>query len=79
MACPGDARPDSDADLLVIKPEVADAAAEMVRLRRALSPLRMRVDVLVVSADRVRYWADTPNNVYYEAAREGRVLYDETA
>lgn len=73
----GDHRPDSDADLLVIEHEVLDQAAEMVRLRRALRPLRMPVDLLVVSSEKFDYWRDTPNMVYHDAAREGRVLYDE--
>ena len=72
----GEERPGSDADLLVIEQEVADQAGEMTRLRRALSPLRIPVDVLVVSAERFDYWADTPGNVYFEASREGRVLYE---
>ncbi len=69
-------RPDSDADLLVIENEVTDQAAEMTRLRRALSALRMPVDVLVVSAEKFDYWADTPGNVYFEASHDGRILYE---
>ncbi len=72
----GGGRADRDADLLVIEREVTDQAAEMTRLRRALSPLRMPVDVLVVSAEKFTYWADTPGNVFFEASREGRVLYE---
>lgn len=69
-------RPDSDADLLVIEEAVGDQAAEMTRLRRALRTLRMPVDVLVVSAEKFDYWADTPGNVYFEASHDGRVLYE---
>jgi predicted nucleotidyltransferase len=72
----GEQRPDSDADLLVIESEVPDQAAEMTRLRRAIRSLRIPVDVLVVSEDKFRYWADTPGNVFYEAAREGQLLYE---
>ena len=43
----GDAREDSDLDLLVIEPQVDDRAQEMVRLRRLLRPLRIPADVLV--------------------------------
>ncbi|MBN1394556.1 MAG: nucleotidyltransferase domain-containing protein [Pirellulales bacterium] len=39
----------SDLDLLVVERDVTDAAAEMVRLMRVLSPLRLPADVLVVS------------------------------
>ncbi|MFB3892605.1 MAG: nucleotidyltransferase domain-containing protein [Phycisphaerae bacterium] len=68
--------PDSDLDFLIIEPEVASPADEMVRLRRVLSPLRIPVDVLVTSQEHFRYWADTPGNVYHEAAANGRVLYE---
>lgn len=39
----GDAGEDSDLDLLVVEDVVSDRAAEMVRLRRALRPLRIPV------------------------------------
>lgn len=40
----GDARPDSDLDLLVIQPEVKDRVAEMVRLNRVLRGLILPVN-----------------------------------
>lgn len=67
---------DSDLDLLVILPSVRDRRLEMVRLRRVLSPLRIPVDVIVVSEQTFRDWSDTPGNILYEAAKEGRVMYD---
>ena len=75
----GDERPDSDLDLLVILDHVQDRAAEMVRLARVLSPLRLPVDLLVASEDTFRYWADTPGNVYAAARAEGKVLYEQAA
>jgi predicted nucleotidyltransferase len=75
----GDARPDSDIDLLVVLEGLHDRVAEMVRLARVLSPLRLPVDVLVVSEDAFRYWCDTPGNVYSAARAEGRVLYEQAA
>lgn len=71
----GDAREDSDLDLLVIEAEIADRAAEMVRLRRALRPLRIPVDVLVHSTDEVRRWGAQPGSALYWALQEGRVMY----
>jgi predicted nucleotidyltransferase len=67
---------DSDLDLLVVLPEVKDRRVEMVRLRRVLRPLRIPVDVLVVSESVFREWSGTPGNVFFEAAQEGRVLYE---
>jgi hypothetical protein len=49
-----------------------------VRLREVLRPLRIAVDVLVVSAKTFEEWRDTPNTVIYEAAREGKV-YEQVA
>jgi hypothetical protein len=48
----------------------------MVRLARLLRSLDIAVDLLVVSAEKFEYWRDTPGNVYFEAASEGRMLYE---
>ncbi len=72
----GEADPESDLDILVVEKEVPDRAAEIVRLNRVLSPLRIPVDLLVVSEDVFEYWCDTPGNTYFEAKTEGRVLYE---
>ena len=71
----GDAREDSDLDLLVIEPQVEDRAREMVRLRRALRPLRIPVDVLVYSSAEVERWSRQPGTALFWAMREGRVVY----
>jgi predicted nucleotidyltransferase len=68
----GDAREDSDLDLLVIESDVKARREEIVRLRDVLRPLQIPVDVLVTSQDTFERWADTPGTVLYEAAREGR-------
>jgi predicted nucleotidyltransferase len=66
----------SDLDLLVVEPVVSDAAAEMVRLMRVLSPLRIPADVLVVSRQDFADWSDTPGHILFEAAKDGVVLYE---
>jgi uncharacterized protein len=71
----GDAREDSDVDLLVIESHVEDRAREMVRLRRLLRPLRMPVDILVYSSDEVARWGGQPGSALYWTLREGRVLH----
>ncbi len=70
----GDAREDSDLDLLVIEPEVTARRAEMVRLREALRPLGIPVDVQVASQRTFERWANTPGTLLHDAAREGRVF-----
>jgi predicted nucleotidyltransferase len=72
----GDARPDSDLDFLVVEPEVRDQHGKMVRLRDVLRPLRVAADVVVTSRRVFEEWRTTPNNVLYEAAREGRTLHE---
>ena len=70
--------PDSDLDFLVVEPTVRSRREEAVRLRDVLRPLRIPVDVLVVSQDAFREWSDTPGTILYEAAHEGRI-FDEVA
>ena len=71
----GEAREDSDLDLLVIERQVEDRAREMVRLRRLLRPLRIPVDVLVFSLADVARWGDQPGSALYWALREGKVVH----
>jgi uncharacterized protein len=74
-AARGEANEDSDLDFLVVEPKVTSRREEIVRLLDALRPLRIPVDVLVVSQKTYEEWADTPSTVLYEAAREGRVFH----
>lgn len=74
----GDMTPDSDVDFLVVEESVPDRFAEMVRLRRVLSPLRIPVDVIVTSEKKFSEWCTTPGNLFYEVAAEGKVLYETT-
>ncbi len=72
----GEATADSDLDLLVVERELRHQQAEMARLRKALSHLRIPVDVLVTDLPRLTStWADFPGSYLYDALREGKVLY----
>ena len=75
----GDARDDSDLDLLVVERELVDKRAEMVRLRNLLRPLRIPVDIIVVSKDEFADWAHLNGTVLHWAAREGRVMHEAAA
>lgn len=75
----GDARPDSDVDFLVVQKHVRNQREEMARLRKALSPLRIPVDVLVTDTARLESsWADFPGSYLHDALKEGKVLYAAT-
>ena len=71
----GEGKEDSDLDFLVVEPNFTSRHDEMVRLNDVLRPLRIPVDVLVVTRKTYEDWADTPGTVLYEAAREGRVFH----
>lgn len=70
-----DANDASDLDFLVIENQVGDRAAEMVRLRRALRPLRIPVDLMVVSSEEALRLGSQPGTALYWALKEGRVVY----
>ena len=70
----GEAGPDSDLDLLVVEPRVADRFSEIVRLQGVLAPLRLPADVVVVSEAHVEEWGDVASTMLHDALREGRVL-----
>jgi len=70
----GDAKSDSDLDLLIIEPVVKSRRKEMARLADLLRPLRIPVDVLVFSRAVFEKWSRIPGNVLYRAAKEGKVL-----
>ena len=71
----GDMNETSDLDFLVVEKEIKARRMETVRLRDVLSPLRIPVDVLIVSEKSYNEWKDSPGTVIYEAAIEGKVVY----
>src|ERR1700730_83951 len=71
----GDAREDSDIDLLVIEQQVDDRARAMMCVRRLLRPLRIPADILVYSTEEVARWGSQPGSALYSALREGTVVH----
>jgi len=70
----GDATPDSDFDLLVVKDEVESPRAESARIYRALAGLSIPVDIVVTRSDYVMAHRDIVGTVVRPALREGKVL-----
>lgn len=70
----GEAGTDSDLDLLVVEPVAGSRHREMVRLRAALDPLRVPVDLVVVTQEHVEAWGAVPGTVVFAALTEGRLL-----
>ncbi len=71
----GNATPDSDFDVLVVERDPADRHAEMVRLGRALRPLGMPFDIIVVSERYAQDWEGVEGSMVHAALTEGRVLH----
>ena len=75
----GEAQENSDIDLLVVMQEVASRRDEILRIRAALVPLGISVDVLVASDADYAKWSEAPSTTLYWAKREGEVLYEAAA
>ena len=74
-AARGEASPDSDLDLLVVKAEVGSTRAEAARIYCALADLPLPIDVVVVRQAYVQRYGDLIGTVVRPALREGKVLY----
>ena len=71
-----DARENSNLDFLIVKRNVKNRRKEMVHLHDAIRPMRIPVDILVVSKLTFDQWANVPGTVINKAASEGRLCYD---
>ncbi|MCK4306273.1 MAG: nucleotidyltransferase domain-containing protein [Candidatus Eisenbacteria sp.] len=72
----GDARPDSDIDLLIIEESNLPRYKRSARYRRALTGLFPAKDILVWTPDEIRAWSAVKNAFICVALREGRVLHE---
>jgi predicted nucleotidyltransferase len=72
----GDARVDSDLDLLVVLPTMADKRGAAVAMLRALRGIPADIEVIPTDPDEIRRRGDMPGDVLRSALREGRVVYE---
>ena len=75
----GDARTDSDVDLLIVEREPFGPRRsrndEATRLYLALRHMPVSTDLLLYSRDEIEHWKESLNHVVGRAYREGRVLH----
>ena len=75
----GEARADSDIDLLVVEKEaftpLRSRRKEVARLHMALRGLPLSKDILLYSRDEFEHWRNSSNHLIGRAGREGRVLH----
>jgi len=72
----GDARPDSDLDLLVILPRVENKRRTTVEILRALNGLAISKDVVVTTPEEIATRGDVIGQVLRPALREGKIVYE---
>lgn len=72
----GDAKTDSDLDLMVIEDQIDDKTAEYLKIHRAVGSMGVGVDIVVISREDFERRRQVPGTVPYWAAREGRRVHD---
>ena len=72
----GDARPDSDFDVLVIKESKEPRYCRSVPLYVALADLPVEVEVMVYTPQEVEEWSQVPQAFVTTAVREGTTIYE---
>ncbi len=72
----GDARPDSDLDLIFVLAQVEDKRQAMVEMHRALADLPVAKDVIVTTPDEIERRGHLVGSVLLPALEEGRVIYE---
>src|SRR5947208_893556 len=72
----GDARPDSDFDLLIVQAAQPGKSRwqELRSLRQALRRFPIAKDLLLFRPSEFEYWRESLNHVVGRSVREGRVL-----
>ena len=72
----GDARPDSDLDFLVVVPSGVHRRQVAQDIYQRLVGIKTPVDVVVVTEEDVKRYADTSSLVIEPAMREGEIVYE---
>lgn len=72
----GDARPDSDVDLLVVMAGTSDKRALAIEMRRSVRDLPLAKDIIVTTPEEIRRRGNLPGSVLRAALREGRVIFE---
>ena len=72
----GEARDDSDIDLLVVMPDGTDRRQTAIAILGVLGGLGVAKDVVVTTPDEIARRGDLVGTVLRPALREGKVLYE---
>jgi predicted nucleotidyltransferase len=72
----GNARPDSDLDLLVVLPHIENKRRAAVEILRVLNGLPVSKDVVVTTPEEIATRGNVVGHVLRPALREGKVIYE---
>ncbi|HEY4579398.1 MAG TPA: nucleotidyltransferase domain-containing protein [Candidatus Acidoferrales bacterium] len=72
----GEARPDSDLDLLVVLPKASDRRRAAVEIMSSLSDLPVSKDIIVSTPEHLAERGHVNGLVYKAALEEGQVIYE---
>ncbi len=75
----GEARNDSDLDLMIVEEEIPDLAKEYNRIRDALGHIETGVDLLIYSRSEFERRANWSSSPVFDAVRHGKVFYERSA
>ena len=73
----GDARVESDFDLLVIKESDQPRSRRAAPLYTLLADLPIEVEVMVYTPAEVQEWSEVPQAFVTTAIRQGKILYEK--
>jgi predicted nucleotidyltransferase len=74
----GECGPESDIDLLVVLPKVANKRQAAVEIRRVLTDLPVPKDIVVTTPEEIARRGDLVGTVLRPGLREGKVLYERS-
>jgi predicted nucleotidyltransferase len=73
----GQARPDSDIDILVVAESAEPRHRRSAPLYGVLSDIQTPMDIVVYTPDEITEWSQVRQAFITTAMREGRVLYED--
>jgi predicted nucleotidyltransferase len=71
----GDARPDSDVDLLVVMPVEGSRREKALDIRDTLRDIRLPMDIIVTTPESFRWRQRVVGTIEWPAVREGKILH----
>lgn len=71
----GEPNEDSDLDICVVRKEYKNRLEDKVKIRKALSDIKMPKDILNPKKEEFEFYKNEINSVYYDADKKGIVLW----